>query len=172
VKLAEYCQENYIECDFEDEEQIAEIKDSADFKNYVKYDLEYKFDETVHNLASHITDGKVSMWRVILVKPEWIQHLSQYGGRLGIYWSFEKNAAEPHWGFKSQEKPHYALMQISVKEEYIDWISTVEANIRPDTGEEEKEITLFKNTPIKISAIWIDDKPQDISKIKDKTFKA
>ena len=172
VKLAEYCQENYIECDFEDEKHITEIKNSKDFKNYMKYELEYRFEETVNSLHGYIKNGMINVWRIISVKPDWLDHLQKQGQRLGIYWSYQKDAAEAHWGYKSKERPHYALIQVSVKEEHIDWISTVEANIRPDTGEEEKEITLFKNTPIKISAIWIDDEPQDISKIKDKTFKA
>jgi hypothetical protein len=166
VKLAEYCQENYIECDFEDEEQIAEIKDSADFKNYVKYDLEYKFDETVHNLASHITDGKVSMWRVILVKPEWIQHLSQYGGRLGIYWSFEKNAAEPHWGEYGKNE---VIFEALINENEIDWKTTIELNVNP-TYSDEKEIRLFENTELNIISIKFNDEYIDMSKFKNKKY--
>ena len=34
------------------------------------------------------------------------------------------------------------------------------------------EIRLFKNTPIKLNAIIVDGKPIDISKIKDKVFRA
>ena len=61
---------------------------------------------------------------------------------------------------------------VQIPEKYIDWNQTIEANIDPQIGDDEKEITLFKNTPIKIEALWIDGKDMDITPIKDKIFKA
>lgn len=170
--VSQYCQENYIECDPEDEEEMETISNSEDFKKFVEYELEYRVEEAINAIENRIIDGKITIWRIISVKPGWLQHLQQEGKRLGIYWSYEKGAAEPHWGYKGEETPYYALMQASVKEEHVNWPETVELNIRPDTGEDEKEIRLFKNTPLKLEKIWIDDVEQDISSIRDKTFKA
>lgn len=38
--------------------------------------------------------------------------------------------------------------------------------------EDEKEIRLFKNTPLKINKLWINDEEVDITFIKNKIFKA
>ena len=40
------------------------------------------------------------------------------------------------------------------------------------SNEGENEIRLFKNTPIKINRLWINDVEIDISPIKNKIFKA
>ena len=91
--------------------------------------------------------------------------------RLGIYWSWDRTAAEAHWG--KFDKGYRTVKLISkIKEKHVDWHDTFELNINPSIGEAEREIRLFKNTPIKLNAIIVDRKPIDISKIKDKVFRA
>jgi len=93
---------------------------------------------------------------------------------LGIYWSWDERAAEAHWGNSAHNND--ALIKSSIKEEYIDWRNTLYANMDMSLGEEEKEITLFKNTSLKIEELYVDD--NDVmtsdfaSVIKNKTFYA
>jgi hypothetical protein len=62
-------------------------------------------------------------------------------------------------------------METEIDEKYINWQETLTMNIHPSYPE-EKEIRLFKNTPININRISINGKDVDISEIKDKTFYA
>ena len=146
-----------------------EILDSERFKKWLKYEVEYKIEDAIDTLSGYIDNGIITMWRDMTVDDAWLKNLGTTGQRLGRYWSYERDAAEAHWGGKESNN---IKIQISVNSEYIDWDQTIEANIDPNTGEDEKEITLFKNTPINITALWVNDEEKDISKIKNKTFKA
>ena len=64
-----------------------------------------------------------------------------------------------------------AFIGSSVKVDEVDWINTIRLNMDP-SAEEEKEIRLFKNTPLEIESLEINDKEIDITLIKDKIFKA
>ena len=55
--------------------------------------------------------------------------------------------------------------------DHVNWIDTIKTNMNP-SNEGENEIRLFKNTPIKINRLWINDVEIDISPIKNKIFKA
>ena len=64
-----------------------------------------------------------------------------------------------------------AVIEIEIDEKYINWQETLTMNMSPDFSE-EREIRLFKNTPININRITINGKEVDISEIKDKIFYA
>jgi hypothetical protein len=67
------------------------------------------------------------------------------------------------------KKTNTIIIEIEIDEKYINWITTLELNMHPSYLE-EKEIRLFKNTPIKIKSIKINDKEIDISIIENKIF--
>ena len=139
------------------------------FKKWIKYEVEYRIDDAIDAIKEHINNGMITIWRKMTVDDKWLKNLPTTGKRLGRYWSWEEGAAEAHWGDGTNNK---ITLETTVREDYIDWQQTIEANIDPSLGEDEKEITLFKNTPIKINRLLVNDKEIDISKIKDKTFKA
>jgi hypothetical protein len=109
------------------------------------------------------------------VKKDWLKHLETQGNRLGIYWSWDPDSAEPHWGYDNLKRE--IMIESKINEKYVNWIETLQQNINPNF-EEEKEIRLFKNTPIKILAIYNQNayeegKSMRISKLlKNKVFKA
>jgi len=138
----------------------------------MKYEAEYKFDEVINMISDQIKNDNIEIFRIITVGKNWIKHLEKQGNHLGIYWSFDEDAAEPHWGYNNSKKQIKALIKSLIDQKYVDWVRTIRANLTLSTGEEEKEITLFKSTPLKISSISINDEEQDISKIKNKIFKA
>ena len=139
-----------------------EIEQSEDFKNWLTYELRARFDDVINNIKNKIKpDGTIDIWRRITVDDIWTNHLLQAGKHLDIYWSWDERAAEAHWG--DSKKYSDALIKSSIKEQYIDWDNTIEANMNYSLGEDEKEITLFKNTSLKIEELNIDG--QDVEDV-------
>lgn len=148
-----------------------DILDTDGFKKWIKYEVEYKIDDFIRSIDDYFdSDGTITIWREMTVKMEWVKNLATTGKRLGKFWSWEKGAAEAHWGAGGDVVT--VLLKTSVREEYVDWNQTIEANINPQIGEDEKEITLFKNTPIKIEALLVNDENVNIQYLNDKTFLA
>lgn len=173
-RFVEYYQYEYALTDVDREE----IENTPDFKNWFKYELMNRYDDAVDRISEKIKpDGNIDIWRRITVDDEesrWINHLADAGKHLGIYWSWDERAAEAHWGNAAHHND--ALIKSSIKEEYIDWRNTIYANMDISLGEDEKEITLFKNTLLKIEELYIDDNDvmtsEFASTIKNKTFYA
>ena len=152
-----------------------DIKDLDKFKNWLDYEVEYSIDNVIYTIKRYIKNGVISIWRVMTVSDKWLSELPNSGNRLGEYWSYEEDSAEAHWG---SSETNVVKLKTTVSEKYIDWQQTIAANIDPAIGEDEKEIRLFKNTPIKIEEVLIEDNNHrftgelDISNIKNKIFKA
>lgn len=168
-------QNDYYLSDEEKEELLEmdgecdEIFESERFKKWVHYEVESKIENFINDIQDYFNnDGTITIWREMKVDQEWLDELPYRGKRIGIYWSYEENVAEAHWGGRQK---HTIKMQTTVREEYIDWTQTIEANIDPDLGN-ELEITLFKNTPLKLEALTVDGKEIDVSNLQDKIFKA
>lgn len=165
---------NYFSID--DEIDDDEILNDEKYKNFIINDLlkhNYNDFERSINMEMNL-DGTITLFRIITIddKDKWLQHLKiNNGGRLGIYWSWYENAAEAHWG-KSSHKSK-ALMSIIIDEKYVNWKETARLNIHPNYME-EKEIRLFKNTPIRLESLIIDNEEIDLEEygLDNKTFKA
>ena len=139
------------------------------FKDWLNYEVESVIEDAIDNISSYIkNDGTISVWRKMTVTDEWLKSLPSTASRLGRYWSFEEDAAEAHWG---GSEGNTIKLKAVVPETYIDWQQTITANIDPTIGEDEKEITLFKNTPIRIGELEVNGKVVNIDKISDKIFK-
>jgi hypothetical protein len=156
--------------DLEDEDEDI-VKDSTEFFEFIKQELTIHLEEAKENIYHKIDDdnGTITLYRAMTVKHDWLTHLEKEGNRLGIYWSWDENAAEPHWGYSNTSNT--VLIEIEINEKHINWKETLEMNLHPNYSE-EKEIRLFKNTPIKIKSIKLNDEYVNISNIKDKIFKA
>jgi hypothetical protein len=158
----------------EDPEDLKENEfiETEEFRKWSEYEMESRYYETINKFNYNIIDGtNISIWRVMTVKDDWINHLEKFGGRLGIYWSWDKSAAEPHWGYNPTDKTISVLIESEVHINHIDWVDTIKLNMHPNY-EEEKEIRLFKNTPLKIKSVEKDGEEIDVSNIQNKIFKA
>jgi len=158
--------------DIEDDEELDDddIMETPEFLEFVQRELDSSFYDVQYNIERTIKNGYITIFRSMTVKPKWFEKLDKHK-HLGIFWSWDKQAAESHWGHF--DKGHREIKLVTkIKEKYVDWIDTFELNIQPTTGEDEKEIRLFKNTPIKLLAIIDGGKEIDISSIKDKVFRA
>jgi hypothetical protein len=157
------------------EEQLTDVDDEdidqEDFLNWLEYELRYKLEELIRLYRNElIQNGKVTVWRAMTVTSSWLDHLEREGKHLGIYWTWDPDAADTHWGDYS--KPSKVLIEAEVPENGVDWEKTLITNIEPFTGDDEKEITLIKGVPLRILSIEMDGELQDISNIEGKTFLA
>lgn len=104
----------------------------------------HRIDEAFGEIDYHITGGTIQVWREITAPRNW----TPAGRHPGGYWSYEKDAAEAHFGsFTSGHVKWLIEAVINVRD--IDWVSTLAANANPDVGN-EKEITLAGERPVHI----------------------
>lgn len=170
IKENDYLLTDYIERNDLDEDDTDEILKSYDFRNDIIADINDNYYEFCQDMELYISaDDKIKLYRMITTDENWLNHLKKDGKHLGIYWSYEENAAQAHWA--DVGKHNDALITIEIKQDYIDWIDTIHQNI-DNTYKEEKEIRLYKNTKIKILELKINGEPVDISDIKNKIFYA
>jgi hypothetical protein len=158
---------------YKHEEQLTDVDDEdidqEDFLNWLEYELRYKLEELIRLYRNElIQNGKVTVWRAMTVTSSWLDHLEREGKHLGIYWTWDPDAADTHWGDYS--KPSKVLIEAEVPENGVDWEKTLITNIEPFTGDDEKEITLIKGVPLRILSIEMDGELQDISNLEGKTF--
>ena len=163
----EYCGENDIdEDDFDDQN----MEESDDYKEFVKYELMYIVENAVRNITDEFNgDGTITVARVMTVEPRWLEMLPKKRLHLGIYWSWDHSAAEAHWA--ESDRKITVKMYAVVQTKYIDWEQTLMANGHIHLGDMEREITLHKNTPIKLVGLEVDDEEMDLDEmgISDKT---
>jgi hypothetical protein len=121
--------------------------------------------------------GNVEIWRAMKVPDNYTEHLKTQGNRLGIYWTYDKSSPDTYWersgGIDKYGNLHTIIIHSRIRDEYIDWRSTLIANGHPITGE-ENEITLVKGTPLNIIDI-ADEQGNAIElsdEIKNKTYYA
>jgi len=141
------------------DEDNDEIEKTENFQNWFEYELRIRYDDAVDIINDHInSDGTIDIWRMMKVTSEWLENLTGTGKHLGIYWSWEEDAAEAHWGHGGGK---YLTIKSSVREEYVNWEDTIMLNMNIDLGD-EKEIRLYKNTKLKIEDLEFDGKTVDL----------
>ena len=178
--VAQYLQEEngeYFNWD-DDEEKTDEIINDSDFKNWLEYELEVRFDDfrdTINDLTNY-SESRLILYRAMSVPADYLDKMI-FGKvkRLGHYWAYSKEKAEPHWGYNDEKLNHSIIFEIKIPDDQVDWIETFRLNLEHDFYNDESEIRLFKNTPINIENIsWDEADVEDdiLSKIKSFNYKA
>ena len=160
----ELLKSQYIEEENIDKDEF----DEEDFKKWAKYEFEYLADNFISDAKRLVKDGKLKVWRAMTVNKDWESRLSSQAKHLGIYWSWDSESAEPHWGYDAS-LPFTTLLEAEVNENSVNWIETIQMNINPGYVE-EKEIRLIKGSKIQILSIKIDDKEIDLTEISGERF--
>lgn len=99
----------------------------------------------VWNNFSHLFDaaGNATLYRVITAPSDW-----QPGERHpGVYWSWDADAAEAHWG-NYDGQVEWRITAI-INKSVVDWVRTLAMNVMPQY-KEEREIRIFENAPINV----------------------
>jgi len=108
---------------------------------YVIEEMENMYDEAIWRVEDGLDEE--DCWRVITAK-EGVDPTQLTG--LGVYWSYEKDAAEAHWGGSKNQQTFRFHARIDT--ENISKSNTVWNNTRTSTGEEEKEVQFYSHSPI------------------------
>jgi hypothetical protein len=95
------------------------------------------------NIDARFRGDEIMVWREITAPADW----KPDDRHPGVFWSWERNAAEAHWGSFSQGQVTW-LMSGMVKFQHIDWVATLAANSAPDY-ENEKEIRIKEGAPVR-----------------------
>ena len=144
---------------------------SEEFKTWLLKFFREEYDRFLDEFLSN-TDyllGRFEIYRVITVDNNWLEHLKTQGKHLGIFWSWDSEIAEAHQG--DWDKPNEVHITCEIKNTDVDWIETIRLNTHPYNNE-EKEIRLFKGTPLKITNLLINDIIIENNIIYSKTFYA
>lgn len=151
-----------------DSDNVIEIIKSEDFNKW----LHNEFNVVVDRLKKVTPpNGKINIWRMMSVSDKWLDDLPNTNTRLGIYWTWDEEALDTYW---DELNGNPVILESSVDGKHVNWIDTILTNIQFST---EKEIRLFKNTPLKPVKIYdiqynnILDTPEH-PQLKDKTFYA
>jgi hypothetical protein len=161
--------------EYRDDMSEQEIFNLPEFYRYMESEFDNRFEDFIYDMKRIVinNNNKIPIYRVLTVNDKFFSHLETTNlPKLGIYWSWDENSAEAHWG--DWKKPNHILLQSEIDESMVNWKDTILLNINSMLGENEKEIRLYENTPLKILGIINKKTKQkyDISKIKDKTFRA
>lgn len=158
-----YAEENSKSIDDISDDEWEDVQDE-----FLREEIWFRYDIFEQKLENLIENGYISIWRAITVDEDWFNRFLKSGKHLGIYWSWDPRAAEPHWGYNSG-KTIEVVFQSKVRLEHIDKEATMMANLIP-SSEEEREVTLIKGTLLKLDNLTIDGNDVDISNVK--SFKA
>lgn len=152
-----------------------EIRKSTEFREFVYEELNQNLCDAMYGIEGKIHNGKITIYRMMNVNQEWLENLSYSGKHLGVYWTWEKGSADAYWG---KNLPLTIIISAEVPEQYINWDETLYANISPSYTV-EREIKLFKNTPLQIKSIeqvkgkyYLPITFIDLEEIQNKTFLA
>ena len=159
--------DGYIDHNDLDEDNKSEIENSEEFKEFLKNEFENSFEDFYYSITNLINNNKIKIYRTMTVDDNWLNRLKIQGKRLGIYWSWDVKSPQAYWG--NSDKKNEVTIESEINEKYVNWDITTYQNIHP-TYSEEREIRLFKNTPIYIKSIEFNGEKIDISYIKNKIF--
>ena len=149
----------------EHEDETYDIIKSKEFQDWLYYELEYRFNNLKDNFNTLINNNFMILYRSLTVKDTYIKDLlNNKVKHIGIYWTYDENSAEPHWGYNLNIK-NDIIYEININEKYINWVDTIRLNLEHEYFNEEKEVRLFRNTPIEITNITWNNKKVDISVI-------
>lgn len=152
------CEEHSMQCryswhvDANDDVDFNDPEIAAEFSRFVR---EYAVEQVVRarwdlTCLDVNDDGTLTLWRSMVVPADWLEN-GINDRPIGIYWAYEKSAAEPHWGsFAKGDRE--IILEGRVALEDVDWRRSICMNAQ---CEEEREIRLKQTASVLlVSAEW------------------
>lgn len=145
-----------------DETEIYELVENhkEEYLEWLNEELYYK----VYDIVDIIKSSEFLYRAITVPKTFNIDDIDKNG--LGIYWSYDKDAAEPHWGYSMDNLDILTIVAQLDDKSIVNVQETLKAGTRPYTGEDEKEITLIKGKDIFVREILINEKKINIGENK------
>ncbi len=100
--------------------------------------------DVLYSIRSRFQGNKLPVYRVITADANWTPE----GRHPGLYWSWDKRAADAHWGDFSGAHVVWMIEGL-VTWDAIEWVNTLAKNVC-QSSTEEKEIQLIDNGPVEI----------------------
>lgn len=122
---------------------------SAEFQQQLLTWAADRINDVLWEIENQFEGDTITVYRMITAPPNWQPDPNMHPGQ---YWSWDEDAADAHWGDFSQGNVKW-LMMADVQFDQIDWVQTLAVNGMPDQ-EDEREITLLPNVPVKILKYW------------------
>lgn len=143
-------------------EELLDSKYSKQYKNILIYLLiKEKFNNEISVEFSNFS-YPLKIYRAIKLTEIQFKKILESKSGCGIYWTYEKDLAETHWGY-DEDGISYVFNAETTKDN-IDWNSTYLANLHPTTGSDEKEITMKLKSKIKLISVSKENKEITINK--------
>ena len=118
--------------------------DTPEFHEFVKDWCHDKAGDAFYSISSKFNNGHIEAWRVITAPETW-KVTDQHPG---IYWAWDKNAADCHWGEFGNGQVKWRI-HARIPETSVDWIATVIMNALLSYTE-EREIRIYPDAPVEI----------------------
>jgi hypothetical protein len=136
--------ELYVDVDDIDEKTWKKIILSNEFKEFIFN----KFNNSnLNEIINRIDEnGNLVIYRTISVSKNWVEQLPTKVKSLGIFWSWDEG-----YPVYNNKKDYLIELIAIINEKHINWQQTILQDFYYGGG--ENEITLFKNTPIKLIKI-------------------
>lgn len=100
--------------------------------------------DVLYSIRQRLQGDKLPVFRVITADANWTPD----GRHPGIYWSWDKRAADAHWGDFSGAHLVW-MIEGAITWDAIEWVNTLAKNVCQSSSE-EKEIRLIDNAPVEI----------------------
>lgn len=149
----QYRREHGIKGDDEDDDTglgggNSDESDTEDFKHWFKGWAQDRIWDAWGEF-SHLFDGEgnATLYRVITAPENW----DPTTRHPGIYWSWDKDAADAHWGDFSDGNFKWRMAGV-INAKDVDWTSTLAMNVQPDY-KDEKEIRIKDGAPVKLVGV-------------------
>lgn len=112
------------------------------FQEWLKDYVDNRIGEAVEYMASSFTmqNGEIVLYRMITAPASWVEQGGLTTRPLGVFWSWDEEAAESHWGEHHSGNQEY-LIVASVNPKDVDWAISIFANANP-SYEDEREVRL------------------------------
>lgn len=157
-----YGSDTYLEEVYEFEYPDNDIIEDSEHYNEFIYDLFSSNIENIFDDVYNTLEHEPLVYRSITVSEDWtIENLKDKN--IGIYWSYDKDKAEPHWGYIKNKKEILIIGEI-IYDDSVNIDETILLNLAPGLGEEEKEIRLIKDSYILVKGVEIDGEFIEINK--------
>lgn len=149
-----YGSDTYLEEIYKFEYPDNDITEDSEHYNEFIYDFFSSNIENVFDDVYYTLEHEPLVYRSITVSEDWtIENLKDKN--IGIYWSYDRDKAEPHWGYNKNKKEILIIGEI-IYDDSVNIDETILLNLAPGLGEEEKEIRLIKDKLILVKGVEID----------------
>lgn len=129
---------------FEDHEFLAHDSPNETVAAELEKFLMHRLDRVEYHLG--VLNGSTPIERSLVIAREKVEDFFQEGNRLGKYWATADSHA--YWGLE-HENPVDITVSTTLSEVVVDWKTTIATRIDYDLGDDENEIRLIEESPIK-----------------------